>query len=243
MTGICEMNGPEGRPFFYPDELGVAPYIESALFGMDYPDPFAGEYCAKTIVDIGAHVGSATRMFKSRYPAAHVIAFEPNPACFALLEQNLRGIADVQLIKAGLSDVNETVRLFSGRYSSMQASMLPNEENTAESVEVECMEASAALASRGVEKASIIKLDAEGYEVRILKSLGRYVGSADLIYLEYHSERDRHTMDHLLSPSHIMFHAHVIEPHRGTAGYIAQEVLEKLQSRSKKPQYAFPKSP
>jgi len=236
------MNGPEGRPFFYPDELGLRPYVESALFGTDYPDPFPGDYLAETIVDIGAHVGSATRMFKSRYPAARVIAFEPNPPCFALLEHNLRGIADVQLVRAGLSDVNETAKLFSGRYSSMQASMLPNEENTAAYVEVECIQAAEAIASRGLEHASIIKLDAEGYEVRILNALGQYVTGADLIYLEYHSERDRHAIDHLLFRSHIIFHAHVIEPHRGTVGYIAEEVLAKLQRQSKKPQYAFPKS-
>jgi FkbM family methyltransferase len=242
MTRICEMNGPDGRLFVYPDELGIRPYVESALFGTDYPDPFPGEYIAKTIIDIGAHVGSATRMFKSRYPTARIVAFEPNPYCFAILERNLCGIADVQLIKAGLSDLNGTAKLFSGRYSSMQASMMPNEENTTEYTEVECIDAAEALASRGVENASVVKLDAEGYELRILKALGRYVGSADLIYLEYHSERDRHAIDQLLSHGHIMFHANVIEPHRGTVAYIAEEILDKLQKQSKKPQYAFPKS-
>jgi FkbM family methyltransferase len=236
------MNGPDGQPFFYPGELGLRPYIESALFGTDYPDPFPGDYFAETIVDIGAHVGSATRMFKARYPAARVVAFEPNPSSFALLERNMRGTADVQLVKAGLSNLNETTRLYSGRFSSMQASMLPNEENTTEYVEVECIEAAQALTSRDVKSASIIKLDAEGYEVRILQALRDCIGSTDLIYLEYHSEPDRHAIDHLLSRSHIMFHAHVLEPHRGTAGYIAEKVLGKLQRQSKKPQYAFAKS-
>ena len=242
MRYTCEISGPDGRPFYYLDELGIKPYVESALFGVDYPDPFPGEYRAEIVVDIGAHVGSATRLFKSRYSTAHVIAFEPNPTSFAVLERNLEGISDVELVRAGLSDTNGKVRLFSGRYSSMQASMLPNEENTAEYVTVDCLNATEALASRGIEKVSIIKLDAEGYEVRILDALGRYAKTADIVYLEYHSELDRHAIDALFAQDYVLFHAHVIEPHRGTAAYIAEDVLDKLQNQSKKPQYAFAKS-
>jgi hypothetical protein len=55
MRYTCEISGPDGRPFYYLDELGIKPYVESALFGVDYPDPFPGEYRADIVVDI-AHI-------------------------------------------------------------------------------------------------------------------------------------------------------------------------------------------
>src|SRR5687767_2297600 len=112
MNSIHKINGPDGKPFFYPNELGIIPYVESALFRVDYPDPFPEDYVAKTIVDIGAHVGCATRLFKSRYPTARIIAFEPNPSSFAILERNLEGTSDVELVRAGLSDSNGKACLF-----------------------------------------------------------------------------------------------------------------------------------
>jgi hypothetical protein len=124
----------------------------------------------------------------------------------------------------------------------MQASMVPNEENTAEYVQVDCMNAAEALASLGVERVSILKLDTEGYEIRILKALGHFARSPDIIYLEYHSESDRRAIDDFFGQGYIMFHAHVIEPHRGTGAYIAENALARLQTLTKKPQYAFPKS-
>lgn len=242
MYRIRQITGPDGKPFFYPDEEGIKPYVDSVLFGVDYPDPFPGEYFAETILDIGAHVGSAARLFKARYPNARVIAFEPNPISFGILERNLEGVSDIELVRAGLSDSNGITKLFAGRYSSMQASMLPNEENTAEHVQVDCINAAEALVSRGIERVSIIKLDAEGYEMRILKALGRYAVSADIVYLEYHSEADRRAIDDLFWPGYTLFSAHVSEPHRGTGAYIAEDVLARVQRHSKKPRYAFPKS-
>jgi FkbM family methyltransferase len=241
MHRVRQITGPDGRPFIFPDENGIQPYIEAVLFGTDYPEPFPGEYSAETIIDIGAHIGSATRLFKHRYPTARVLAFEPNPTSFALLQQNLRGLSNVELVRTALSDTTGRAALFFGRYSSMQASLLPNEENTGENVKVHCINAADALASHSIRRISIIKLDAEGYEIPIMKALGNFLADTELIYLEYHSEADRLALDNMLKDDYVLFHAQVIEPHRGTIAFIANNLLSRLQLSSKRPRYAFPK--
>ncbi|EIP4524522.1 FkbM family methyltransferase [Salmonella enterica] len=54
------------------------------------------------IVDCGANIGTSVLHFLGEYPQAHVVALEPAPDNFALLELNTRGL-DVELIPKGVS--------------------------------------------------------------------------------------------------------------------------------------------
>jgi FkbM family methyltransferase len=51
----------------------------------------------QAIIDLGAHVGMSVLYFRERYPAARILAVEPNPANFAKLERNVGGLPDVEL--------------------------------------------------------------------------------------------------------------------------------------------------
>ena len=46
------------------------------------PDPY--------ILDVGAHIGMATIYFKTLYPQAKILAFEPNPNTAKLLRLNIK---------------------------------------------------------------------------------------------------------------------------------------------------------
>jgi FkbM family methyltransferase len=47
----------------------------------------------KWIVDLGANIGLASRYLLERYPAARLVAVEPNPSSYAVLERNLSAVA------------------------------------------------------------------------------------------------------------------------------------------------------
>lgn len=66
-------------------------------FDADRPEP--------RIIDGGGNIGMSVLYFKRVYPGARITCFEPDPAIFAMLEENLarNGLSDVRLIKAGLS--------------------------------------------------------------------------------------------------------------------------------------------
>ena len=41
------------------------------------------------IIDCGGHIGLAVLYFKTLYPQARILSFEPNPETFALLQKNI----------------------------------------------------------------------------------------------------------------------------------------------------------
>ena len=75
-------------------------------FETENPNPF--------IIDLGAHIGLSTLYFKQTYPGSEIIAIEPNPGTFELLEQNLfeNQIDGVTAINAAVSDQSGFEELF-----------------------------------------------------------------------------------------------------------------------------------
>ena len=56
----------------------------------------------RVIVDAGAYTGLSTAFFAIRYPAAKIIAIEPDQANFELLLRNTSAFANVQAVRAAL---------------------------------------------------------------------------------------------------------------------------------------------
>jgi FkbM family methyltransferase len=55
-----------------------------------------------TIVDGGANIGCASVFFAMQYPAASIIAVEPDPLNYVLLKQNCQGYDNITTVHAGL---------------------------------------------------------------------------------------------------------------------------------------------
>lgn len=236
----ASLDAPDGRPFVYADEPGVRPFLESVLSGQDYPAPFPGLFEATTIVDVGAHAGAAARWFSRTYPSAAIWCFEPNPITFVFLRENVQALANVRIENAGLSAESGTALLHLGRWSSMQASMIPNEENRAEAYSVRVLAADAALRERGIDRISILKIDTEGVELPILRALSSWLERTDAIFLEYHSEADRLAIDALLAPRFVLVSSRATEADRGANTYMARKTLSALQARTRE-RYVFAK--
>jgi FkbM family methyltransferase len=65
---------------------------------------YAKMYPAPSLVlDVGAHIGTFSVLAKTLWPDVPVIAFEPNPTSFAMLEANTRDFAGVTCVNAAVS--------------------------------------------------------------------------------------------------------------------------------------------
>lgn len=118
---------------------------------------------AEVILDIGANSGIYALVGKAVQPHATVLAMEPHPRFFAMLEQNrrLNGF-DIRAYRAAASDCDGIVNLQD--YSGIEQSM-----------RFPAIRLSTLLAQNDIGRVNLIKIDVEGHELQVLDGLGSYL--------------------------------------------------------------------
>jgi FkbM family methyltransferase len=178
-----------------------------------------------TIIDVGANIGAASIYFAGLYPDARVHAFEPGPESFALLAENTAPFGNISVHEVGLFDNDKDAALFEGEYDPSTNSIGDSGLNSGRSRMVKLKDAKPFLHGLDVDGIDILKLDAEGCEVPILRALAEMISAIKVIYVEYHNDEDRRVIDDLLSRDHILSSADAIEPHRGELCYVARRAF------------------
>ncbi len=138
---------------------------------------------APVVIDGGANIGIFSLATKRDHPDARIIAFEPDPAIRALLEENLRrnGAADVTVIAAALGGAEGTLRFAPDGKAGGSLS-------DAGAVDVQVARLSPYLESR----VDFLKLNIEGAELDVLQeaaSSGRLTNVRAMV-IEYHGWPD-----------------------------------------------------
>ena len=142
-----------------------------------------------TIVDIGAAIGEFTIFAALRAAQGQVLAFEPNPRSFSLLQENLRlnGIQNVRAVNAGVWSQAGTMTLDDATDEPLQAQTQFSETacENAESIPVITLEQiRKEFTPQGID---LLKLDCEGAEYPILLSAKpETLNAVSRIVMEYH---------------------------------------------------------
>lgn len=125
------------------------------------PDPL--------IVDCGANVGMAALFFRLRFPRARIVAVEPHPQAFRLLEENTHGDERIERIEAAVTEDGAPARLFAppDDAASLASSVIPGLVG-GEAVEVAGIRLSELLGRLDGE-VDLLKLDIEGAEYGALR--------------------------------------------------------------------------
>lgn len=127
------------------------------------------------IVDAGAYIGDTTLYFKQIYPRARVFALEPYPPSFALLSKNImeNQLSGVELLQVALSPTTGEVTLhadISGYDWFTTVSYLQNGWDKRQ--KTKAIKVKGVTLSQLVEgPIDLLKMDIEGMEVSVLKSL------------------------------------------------------------------------
>jgi len=219
------LQGPRGALPFNLFKTNVSFQVADSIFaGATYPTiSFVSE--VKTIVDIGANVGAASVYFAIAYPDAKVYAFEPGSAALSLLQQNVEPLRNVTVFPFGLHSREQRLSLFHGKNDSVESSLCPTPRTGSDSEEIRLVCAPDFLASQGVHRIDILKIDTEGCEVPILRALHPYLPEVKVLYVEYHSERDRRMIDEMLAATHVLWRGHVTFAYRGEFCYLKRELV------------------
>jgi FkbM family methyltransferase len=170
------------REIFEGDEYG---------FACDRSDPL--------ILDCGSHIGLSVAWFKRRFPEARIIAFEPDPENFRLLQANvaLNGFEGVELLNVAISTVQGTARFF-GDFDDpapmASAHSLREEWGTQRSDQCILVN-TVPLADYLTGPIDYLKLDIEGMETEVMGSIAPQLHLVRAMGLEFHGTGARAEAD------------------------------------------------
>lgn len=125
----------------------------------------------ETIFDVGANVGQSARKYMRHFPSARIFCFEPVRSTFAILQDNMAGVSNVQIHQIALGAKRERVRI------RLQESSLVNsllERVDAEVIADACIEEIEVdtlddfCARHKITGIDFLKIDTEGFDLNVL---------------------------------------------------------------------------
>lgn len=138
------------------------------------------------IIDCGSNVGYSSAYFLSRYPAAEVIAIEPESGNFQQLAINLAPYSNrVRTIQAGVW--SKSTRLALTRADMGNEWGFQVEEDPCG--QLIALDINSILRSSGRSRISLVKIDIEGSEIEVFSSNVEWIDSTDAIVIELHGEK------------------------------------------------------
>jgi FkbM family methyltransferase len=156
-------------------------------FACNRGDPF--------ILDCGSHIGLSVAWFKQRFPGARIIAFEPDPETFQLLQTNvaINGFEGVELLNLAVATGRGTAAFYGefGVAAPMaSAHSLRRDWGTQrsdQSIQVKTVP----LADYIDRPVDYLKIDIEGAELEVMTSIQPCLHLVQAVGLEFHGTGHR----------------------------------------------------
>lgn len=154
------------------------------------------KYHSKVIFDVGANIGSYTKMIKKHYPDSQVYSFEPHPKTFKNLTQNIQSEKYVHTINSAIGSKEGNLELYDhkGLEGSEHASLDKNifekmykTEIEVHHVKVETIDSFCR--NNQIKIITFLKIDVEGLEMEVLKGAKQMIanGSIECIQFEFNT--------------------------------------------------------
>jgi len=202
-----------GRDFFI--EPASAQFA-NAVFQDEYQINVLRPHNVRTVLDIGAHVGSFTVMCHQLWPNARIVAVEPHLESFELLVRNTSHIpkGNLTLINAAITKESGRCTLSSPVSHSRVSEYVPGiwenlqPRHSDFGLQVDALSPKdlwQILADVGIDEVDLLKLDCEGAEYLIISEFSA-LGLMDRIGWirgEWHSRKDNLLLANCLCQTHL----------------------------------------
>jgi FkbM family methyltransferase len=148
----------------------------------------------RLIIDCGAYVGYSSRYFLHRYPNARLIAVEPDPGNFAMLQKNLAPYGDrVRLVRSGIWSHSAPMKISEAPYrDGREWARQVRVCQPGEAPDFMAVDLGTLLADSGMPSISILKLDIERAEAELFThDYEEWIDRVDNLVVELHDEECR----------------------------------------------------
>ncbi len=147
-------------------------------------------------VDCGANCG-LMGLLARQYRRAEVVFIEPHPRLAKSIATNiqLNGYSSsCELVEAAVSDTGGEITFYEDLRNDGSHAIHPNPETDARSIgKVRCRTLQEIIETKSIKKIHFLKIDTEGNDYPVLKSLGPYLRPSfvDIVYVEMAQDRER----------------------------------------------------
>jgi len=149
----------------------------------------------KNVLDIGANIGQFSFTLKSLYPLIHIYAFEPNKEIYPILEKNAANFKNLYTYNFGLGNKTGMKDFYFSQTASAEGSLYKENMNQnyvrkdVKKTKVKIMKLTPKIIKKLniPQKIDFVKIDVEGAEVDVLKSLK--IIDFDYLYIEISVKR------------------------------------------------------
>ena len=158
------------------------------------------------LIDVGAHHGETIKLFNKKFHINNIYAFEPSYRNFIILEKKTKNIRNTNLEiynygigeKEGLFDFNESNESqsstlvginYKSKYYKRKAKLLEfftKEKNLFFTTKVNIKTLGSFIKQKKIDYIEILKIDTEGYDFNVIKSLDNNINCVNYIYFEHH---------------------------------------------------------
>jgi FkbM family methyltransferase len=144
------------------------------------------------VVDCGANIGCSAAFFLSQFPGCKVIALEPDPGNFEVLERNMQWYGDrAILLRNALWSHDTGLVLSRGRYrDNADWSTQVRTANAGEAPDVDAISMQTLFSRFQMSRIHILKVDIEGAEAVVFANPGDWLDKVDSIAIELHNDSD-----------------------------------------------------
>ena len=167
-----------GVVYLRPDTSDLDVYEEIFIkdeYGTELSNP-------TVIVDAGAHIGLASAAFASRYPDATIIALEPEPENYKVLQANARLYPNIHPVCAGLWNKRTHLHIQDTSVDTWSFRVVEDPSATG----IAAIDIFSLMQDFGLKRIDVLKIDIEGSEVEVLKHSAPWIDSVDTLIIELH---------------------------------------------------------
>ena len=156
-----------------------------------------------TLLDVGSHHGEYILGIKKNFNVKNIYGFEPNPVSFKMLKKNLIKFNEIKISNFGIGDLNES-KILNQNIESSSSSINSLNQNSkyykkkyfifnflklkkvTNPINIKTIRLENFLKEQNINKIDLLKIDTEGYELKVIKGLGDSILKINIIHLEHH---------------------------------------------------------